>query len=162
MGLSSADAGGWYPPDQAIAAVGTNTIEGVNDGIAIYNSSMAKTTGPWTAESFFASVYQAGDTFSDPQISYDAENSVILIAWLEITPSGNDYIDIAASKSSAATPITNYNVYQVDVRYPNSDDFCDYPTMGYDNYAMYVTCVTFSLSTNGFLGNNTFAFNLHN
>jgi hypothetical protein len=161
-GLTSVDGGGWYPPDQAIAAAPGYVVEGVNNVIEVYNNTYGAVAGPWTPDSFFASVKQSGSTFSDPQITYDATRQVFLFEWLEIAPGGNDYLDIAVSKSKAATPITNYYVYQVDARVPNSDYFCDYGTMGYDYWGMYVTCITFSLSTNGFLGNTTYAFSLDN
>ena len=161
-GLTSVDGGGWYPPDQAIAAAPGYIVEGVNNVIEVYNNTYGTVAGPWTPDSFFASVKQSGSTFSDPQITYDATRQVFLFEWLEIATGGNDYIDIAISKTKAASPITNYFVYQVDPRVANSDDFCDYGTMGYDYWGMYVTCVTFSISTHGFLGNNTFAFSLDN
>jgi len=161
-GLTSVDGGGWYPPDQAIAASPTNVFEGVNNVMEVYNTSLGAAFGPWTPDSFFASVKQTNDTFSDPQISYDAQQRFWLISWLEITPSGNDYIDIAISKNTSASPITNYNVYQTDPRIAGSDVFCDYDTMGYDYWGMYVTCTSFSLSTQAFLGNNTYAYSLAN
>lgn len=161
-GLTSTDGGGWYPPDQAIAASPGYVVEGVNNVIEVYNSTYSPVAGPWTPDSFFASVKQSGSTFSDPQITYDATRQVYLFEWLEIATGGNDYLDIAVSKSSAPSPITNYYVYQVDPRVAGSDDFCDYGTLGYDYFGMYVTCVTFSISGGSFLGNNTFAFSLDN
>lgn len=162
-GLTSVDGGGGYPPDQAIAAAPNYVFEGVNNVMKVYNSSFSALYGPWTPDTFFASVYRSGDGFSDPQITYDAQRRFWLISWLEINGlTGADYIDIAISKTGAPSPVTNYNVYQVSPQVVNSDYFCDYPTMGYDYWGMYVTCDIFSISNGSFLGNNTYAFSLDN
>ncbi len=165
-GLTSVDGGGWYPPDQAIATSSGYVFEGVNNVLKVYNSSYSSLYGPWTPDTFFASVKRSGDTFSDPQITYDAEpgRAVFVISWLEISPSGNDYIDLAISKTSTPSPLSNYYVYQVDPTTISggSDDFCDYATLGYDYWGLYITCITFSISSGNFIGNNTFAFSLTN
>lgn len=160
-GLTSVDGGGWYPPDQAIATSPSYVFEGVNSAMAVYNSTTyALLSGPTTPDTFFASVMQSGSTFADPQVTFDASRQRYLIAWLEIATGGNDYVDIAMSTTSS--PLGSWHVYQVDPRVAGSDDFCDYETLGYDWFGMYFTCITFSISSGGFLGNNTFAASLDN
>jgi hypothetical protein len=160
-GINSTQAGGWYPPDQAISAAPGYVVEGVNNLMVVYTWSYAVKYGPWTPDQIFASVKHSGATFSDPQITYDPSRNKYLIAWLEITSDGNDYIDFAVSKTSTPSPLTNFVVVQVPATAAGTDLFCDYPTLGYDYWAMYVTCADFSVSGGGFLGNTLFALSIN-
>jgi hypothetical protein len=158
-GLNSSQAGGWFPPDQAIGTVGGLTIEGVNDAWAGYASNLTIKYGPFTAEQLFAPVMIGGDHFSDPQITWQTSRGRWLVSWLEVGPT-KDWIDIGVSLGTVPSPVTAWHVYRVDPEVPAAGDFCDYDTMGYDYWGMYVTCVTFANSNGAFLGNNTFAFSI--
>jgi hypothetical protein len=171
-GMSSADVaaahGGAYyiPPDQALAVSPGYIFEGVNNLMEVYSWTYAKKYGPWTPEQLFAPVMHTGAGFSDPQITYDAERNRYIIAWLEIYSLDNgahfnDAIDIAISKTSTPAP-TNFRVYQMPATVFGSDVFCDYPTLGYDYWGMYVTCVSFAVSNGAWLGNNTLALSINN
>jgi hypothetical protein len=166
VGMNSANVmaahGGayWSPPDQALAVAPGYVVEGVNGLMAVYNWSYTVKYGPWTPDQLFSPVIHASATFSDPQITYDAERNRYLIAWLELTPDGNDYIDIAVSKTSTPAP-TNFRVYQVPATTFGSGIFCDYPTLGYDYWGMYLTCVTFAVSDGHWIGNNTLALSIN-
>ncbi|HEX9036378.1 MAG TPA: hypothetical protein VF808_05245 [Ktedonobacterales bacterium] len=160
-GINSTQSGGWYPPDQAIAAAPGYIFVGVNNLLEVDNTSYGVKFGPWTPDQVFASVKHSGDFFSDPQITFDAERAVYLIAWLEFNPTTNhDYIDLAISKTSSPSPLGNFYVYQVAGSVTGSDDGCDYPTLGYDYWGAYITCLTYSVSTNNLTGNRLFAFSL--
>ncbi|HEX9036375.1 MAG TPA: hypothetical protein VF808_05230 [Ktedonobacterales bacterium] len=161
-GLTSVDGNDWYPPDQAIAAAPGYVFEGVNNVMEVYTTAYAKKYGPWTPDQLFASVKHTGDVFGDPQITFDAERAVYLISWLEINPTtGADSIDLAVSLTSTPSPLTNFRVYQIPASTTGSDDFCDYPTLGYDYWGAYVTCITFSVASGVFTGNRTYAFDIN-
>jgi hypothetical protein len=166
-GLSSADVaaahGGayTYPPDQALAVSPGYIFEGVNNLMVVYTWTYAKKYGPWTPDQVFASVKHANAVFRDPQITYDAERNAYIIVWLEIAPKagtntlGYDYLDIAISKTSTPSPLTNFRVYQYPATTFGADAFCDYPTLGYDYWGIYVTCSSYAVSTGAWVGNNT-------
>jgi hypothetical protein len=137
------------PPDQAVGVSANNIVfEGVNNLLKIYNSSLGTLYGPVTAQTFFSPLYHSGDFFSDPQITYDATRGRWLVAWLEINSAGTaDYIDLAVSKTSSNYS-TNFYEYQIAANVTGTNDFCDYPTLGYDYYAEWVSCTTFDGSTN--------------
>lgn len=161
-GLNSTQTGGWYPPDQAIAAAPGYVFEGNNNLAEVFSTAYGLKYGPWTPDQIFASVKQGTDFFSDPQITFDAERSKYVITWLEINgTTGNDYIDFAITKTSTPSPLTNYRVYQLAATAAGADNFCDYDTLGYDYWAAYVTCADFSVSGGSFLGNTTFAIDLN-
>jgi hypothetical protein len=150
---------GCTPPDQAIATNGTQVFEGVNNLLKGYSTSLGTAYGPFTAQAFFAPVFHSGDFFSDPQITYNATTKRWLVAWLEIQPAGGsapDYIDLAVSSSSSIS--STYHEYQILSTVSGSTDFCDYPTMGYEHNAEWLSCTTFDTSTGNFLGNRVFGF----
>jgi hypothetical protein len=163
-GLNSTNAGcnnTCSRPDQAIAAAPGYVFEGVNNALEVYTPTYAQKYGPWTADTFFAPIKHTGASFSDPQITFDAERAVYLISWLEIVGS-HDYLDLAISKTSTPSPLGNYFEYSIPATTSGSDDFCAYDTLGYDYWGVYVTCVTFSLTTSKFTGNRVFAFSTNN
>lgn len=147
------------PPDQAVGVSITGIMmEGVNNLLKIYNGNLGTLYGPVTAQSFFSPLYHSGDFFSDPQITYDAEHGRWLVAWLEINSAGTaDYIDLAVSKVSSNYSHDFYE-YQVPATASGTNDFCDYPTLGYDYYAEWISCVNFNGSTGAFAGNRVFGF----
>jgi hypothetical protein len=149
---------GCTPPDQAVGVSSSQVFEGVNNLLQVYNSSLATIYGPVTAQSFFGPLFHSGDFFSDPQITYNPTKGRWVIAWLEINSNGTaDYIDLAVSKTSSPNPTTFYE-YQVPANVSGANDFCDYPTLGYENNAAWVSCVTFNGSSGAFVGNRVFGF----
>jgi hypothetical protein len=163
-GLNSSQTGGngryqYFPTQLAIGTVGGLTIEGVNDTWAGYNSALGVKYGPFTAEQLFAPVFIAGDTFSEPQITWQTSRGRWLVTWLEVGPT-QDWIDIAISAGAVPSPLSAWKVYRVDPTVPTPNYFCLSPTMGYDYWGMYVTCVNNLTPIPPPLGNITFAFSI--
>jgi hypothetical protein len=153
-------------PDQAVAAAPGYVFEGVSGLMEVFNTTYGQKYGPWTPDQFFASVMHSGDTFSDPQITYDPSRNKYLIAWLEIASNGaHDYLDIAISKSSTPSPLGNFYVYQIDpttISQNWANTAILHPTLGYDYWGMYVTFIAIAISNGAGQGNRTFAFSLNN
>jgi hypothetical protein len=170
-GLNSVDGGGLSAtPDPALAAAPGYLLEGVNNVMEVYSTTYAMKYGPWTPNQLFKSVMYSGDTFRDPQITYDAERSRYLIAWLEISPKtgtnllGYDYIDLAISNTSTPSPLTNFRVYQfaaIWIGGRSAYTYCDYPTLGYDYWGVYITCMIGSVVDGSFLGNAALGFSIN-
>jgi hypothetical protein len=166
-GLNSSQGacGGCYPPDQAIATDLSYVMEGVNTSIGIFNANTgALQFGPYSADSFFAPIKQAGDLFSDPQMNYDVMRDRWVVVMIEYpADASTSYIDIAVSTSNSPTqpsPGAQYREFQFSgntLGGGGHTSFCDYPTLGIDYYGLYVTCVEFQ-DDGAFLGNSTFAF----
>jgi hypothetical protein len=145
-------------PDPAIAAAPGYVFEGVNNELEVYTPSYAQKFGPWTAQTFFGPLYHTGDLFNDPQITFDAERSIYLIAWWEYKSDFSaDYLDLAISKTSTPSPLSNYFEYQIPGTVLGTNFLCEEPTLGYDYWGVWVSCVTAnSASTNP--GNAVFVF----
>jgi hypothetical protein len=139
--------GYWYPPDQAIAANTSYVLEGVNNAIAVYNTTGKLLYGPYSADAFFGPVELNGDHVTDPEITYDATRANWVITYLEITPNGtggvaHGYIDIAVSKGLSPTepsPGLNYYIYQIDANNgQGTGNNCDCDTLGMDYWGLWV------------------------
>ena len=160
-GLTSAQSGGWYPPDQAIASNPSYVLEGVNNEFVAYNFAGGVVTGPIYSFTFFSAVVNSGDSLGDPQMFWDASRLHWIIMELEIgtDASGNTigYYDVAVSKTQNVTlnPATQYYLYQFGVNFNvgGSANWCDYPTMGGDYWGIWLDCVAFSSAGSSFLGN---------
>ncbi|HEY7092935.1 MAG TPA: hypothetical protein VH393_07140 [Ktedonobacterales bacterium] len=161
-GLTSAQAGGFVYPDTAIATDLSYVMEGVNNAVAIYYaSSGALAYGPYSAQSFFAPVYNTGDIFFNPQMYYDVMRDRWMVSWLQ-KHAGAVYLDIAISVSNSPTqpaPGGQYYIYQQGTNFEPSGGTpsdCNRMTMGMDYWGLYFTCQNFRGST--FVGNTMIAF----
>jgi hypothetical protein len=168
-GLSSTDPGGdpTASPNPVLAAAPGYLFEGANNVMEVYSATYAKKYGPWTPDQLFASVTHTDHFFDSPQITYDAERARYLIVWLERTPptgtdvTGPDYLDIAISKTSTPSPLTNFLVYQYPMTNTGQSNMCVNETLGYDYWGAYITCDTIAFTNFTFVGNNTLAFSLN-
>jgi len=167
-GLNSSQSGGWYPPDQAIASNPSYVMEGVNNEDVVYNFSGGVVSGPIYSFTFFNSILTNGDTLSDPQMFWDASRLHWIIVEVEIHINGSGivdagYYDIAVSKTQnvALNPATQYYLYKVNanVGLGPGGNWCDYPTIGGDYWGLWLDCVAFDNTSNGFQGNAVFGLN---
>jgi len=161
-GLSSTQAGGGTG-NVALATDLSYLMEGVDNAIAIFRTATgALAYGPYAPQSFFAPVYHAGDTFTNPQMYYDTMRDRWIVLYLEVAPSGVvTYLDLAVSQSNSPTqptPGSQYNVYQFATNFVvGISTFCGYETLGVDYYGIYITCANYLSSIKGFMGNTVLA-----
>jgi hypothetical protein len=166
-GINSA-TGGSNVPFPTVAAAPGYVMEAAQGKLVVYNTSYGVKYGPWTPNQLFASVMYPGDTsFGPPQVVYDAERSVYIIAWIEYRYDviDADFLDIAISKSSTPSPLTNFYVYRIDPQVLSYSAVinCNNELLGYDYWGAYVTCQIYDVTEAPvFMGNATFAFNINN
>ncbi|HEY7021551.1 MAG TPA: hypothetical protein VH349_10575 [Ktedonobacterales bacterium] len=160
-GMGTSTLGTTDLPHTALATDLSYLMEGVDTAVAIYRTSNgALAYGPYTADSFFAPVKHAGDTFSNPQMNYDVMRDHWVVTYLEWTPSGLSYLDIAVSTSNSPTqpvPGAQYHEFQIPTTFLGGNTACDYQTLGIEYYSLTITCVEFDTS-NVFKGNTTIVF----
>jgi hypothetical protein len=170
------DETGSFPPDtmgavgpaQFVLAVNglirTFTKAGVADGVLNVNTDV-----------FFASILTPetppGLNFTtDPQIRYDRLSARWFITMVDVPSSDSNHIGdtpnrilIAVSDAASAGVITGstvwtyYFVQQNTVGGGNTLEFCDYPSLGVDNNALYVGGDMFVASSGAFNGTTGFA-----
>jgi len=156
-GLNSTQAGGGWATTAIATDVGY-VMQGTTNAIAIYSPSSGATLGgPYSAQSFFASVYHgASYLFFDPQMYFDVMRKRWIVAYLESDIIGDSYLDVAVSKTD--TPTQQYNVYQFATDFvPNVfDNVCNHMTLGVDYWGIYLACPSSSFSFNR-VGNTVLA-----
>jgi hypothetical protein len=147
-GLNSTQDGHGYPTTAIATDVGY-VMQGTGNAIAIYSPSSGATLGgPYSAQSFFASVYHSGDFFFDPQLYFDVMRKRWIVAYLETDLITYSYLDVAVSQTD--TPTQGYNVYQfsTDFRPGVFDNVCNRMALGVDYWGIYLSCPSSSFTLN--------------
>jgi uncharacterized repeat protein (TIGR01451 family) len=152
---------GCTPPD-TMMAVGSNTVLGaVNTALVLKSKTGTTIAGPEEFSTFFSSIHQPGDGFSDPYVVYDDQAGRYYAGLIEYPSSGTvGYYDFAASNSSSPTGLSvgtaagQWTVFsQISSVNEGGTEFPDFPKMGWNNDAVFV-------SFNQFLGGASFDHNL--
>ncbi len=136
------------PPDPHGAAGPNGIIQTVNLRIAYYTKAGSVIWGPVDLDTFWSSVGNTGSGNSDPRAVYDPASGRFYVILQEATPT-QAYLNLAVSKNShpATSGTSDWYFYRLNVtetvgsaRYGN-----DYPGLGVDGQAVYVTYNMYSL-----------------
>ena len=168
------------PPDQGLCAGHGFVMESVNDVLAIYDRSGNELVGPVDLNTFYgypAAINRTtgayGPSITDPSCYYDAGTQrwfqiVLTLDRIGTTSSlaGTNHLDIAVSQT--ADPTGARNIYHLPVQNNGTQGtpdhgctggFClgDYPHIGADAHAIFLTTNVFSLFGPGFYGAQIYA-----
>lgn len=131
---------GFFPPDVTMAAGPNNLLTASNGRVKVFTKD-GTVQSSQSLDDFFGTT----DSF-DPWAVYDPYiQRFWLFAVNQINPSTSTYL-IALSNSSDAT--AGFHFFTLDARaFGNTivNDWCDYPKLGIDSQAIYLTCNMFSL-----------------
>jgi hypothetical protein len=168
------------PPDQGLCAGNGFVLETVNDVLSIYDTAGNKLVGPVDLNTFYS--YPAainrttgarGPSITDPSCYFDADTQrwfhiVVTLDHVGTTANltGSNHIDIAVSKT--ADPTGAWNVYKLPVQNDGTqgtpNHHCalgpclgDYPHIGADANAIFITTNEFSFFGSGFYGAQIYA-----
>ena len=168
------------PPDQGLCAGNGFVMESVNDVLAIYDKAGNKLVGPVDLNTFYGypaainrSTGAYGPSITDPSCYYDAGTQ----RWFQVvltldrvgtlsSLAGTNHLDIAVSQT--ADPTGAWNIYRLPVQNNGTDGtpdhgcaggFClgDYPHIGADANAIFLTTNEFALFGDGFNGAQIYA-----
>jgi hypothetical protein len=159
--FSGLDSTGWVPPDPSLAVGPNHVVVSVNQSIAWYTkdgtAQFQQILGSQGSPGFFEPV-GAGTFAFDPKCFYDHYADRFLVLALEVY-SSTAYITIAVSDDS--NPNGTWYKYRTDAVINIGGDtyWWDYPGLGFDEDAYYVTGNLFGLNNNGFAGAGFRAFN---
>ncbi|MEI7037169.1 hypothetical protein [Fulvimonas yonginensis] len=168
------------PPDQGLCAGNGYVLESVNDVLAIYDRAGHQLVGPVDLNTFYgypAAINRTtgayGPSITDPTCYYDADTRrwfhvVLTLDRVGTTSSlsGTNHLDIAVSQT--ADPTGAWTIYHLPVQNngtqgtPNhgcNGGFClgDYPHIGADANAIFLTTNEFALFGSGFYGAQIYA-----
>ncbi len=153
--FTALDRTGWTPPDPALAVGPNHVVVTVNQTLGFYRKSdgvllFQQILGSQGSPGFFEPV--GGGTFTfDPKCFYDHYAGRFVILALEVY-SSTAYITIAVSDDS--NPEGTWYKYRTDavINISGSTYWWDYPGLGFDDDAYYVTGNLFGLNNGGFAG----------
>jgi hypothetical protein len=140
----------WRPPDPTIAVGPAHVVETVNMQLAFYTKSgtlqFAQNLDSTGDPGFFESV-GGGNFCFDPKCLYDPHSGRFVVLALErYVATEEGYIDIAVSDDS--DPNGTWFKYRTDdvTNVSGIDFWVDYPGLGVDEHALYVTGDLFDFS----------------
>lgn len=141
-GVSQTTAGGWLPPNSDGAVGATEYLQIVNSYLVVYNKSIPVTKQATLAQ-FFS--YTAQPLF-DPRVVYDKTWRrwiVAAVAFPESSAVMKMFVGISKTSSAAGS----FYIYSFNA-VVNSGDFFDFPMVGYDQDAIFVTANIFDAADN--------------
>lgn len=141
---------GWIPPDPALAVGPHHIVTTVNQSLAFYTKDGTQQFYA-TLTSFFSSV-GAGDFVFDPKCFYDHYAGRFVVVAPEVYGNSEAWITIGVSDDD--DPHGTWYQYRTNavVQVGATTFWWDYPGVGYDYQAYYVTSNLFGLNQGGWGG----------
>lgn len=142
-------ATGWIPPDCTMAVGPAHVLLSVNSSLAIYSKAGGTPLLQRTLTQWFSNVVQ-GLTIFDPKALFDqhAGRWVLLAVAFQQNPNRSVFL---LSVSTSANPLGTWRNYvfnaMVDGTTP-TNNWADYPGLGVDSHALYVTANMFAFGGN--------------
>jgi hypothetical protein len=131
------------PPDPVMAVGQDHVVSLINRLIAVYDKQGTRLDGPTSLREFFG-VPSAFSTF-DPLAIYDPFSDRFIVVCTAKDDSQQDSrLYIAFSQAADATG--SWNTYYIDADRDQSGNWADYPSIGLDRNAVYLTANMFSWS----------------
>jgi len=142
----------WSPPDPTLAVGPNHIVETVNSAIAFYdkngNETFSAPLGDPGSPGFFETVGANSNFVFDPKCFYDQKTDRFVVIALERI-GDESWIDIAVSDDSDPNGIWyKYRTFSV-INVGSSTYWVDYPGLGFDDNAFYVTGNLFLLDGPG-------------
>jgi uncharacterized repeat protein (TIGR01451 family) len=135
------------PPDTMMAVGPTTVVGAVNTALVLKSKTGSTMAGPTEFGTFFSSIHQSGDGFSDPYVIYDDQAMRYYAGIIEFPSTGTTgYYDFAVSNSSSPTSLTvgtgagQWKVFsQIASVNEGGTEFPDFPKMGWNADAVFVS-----------------------
>jgi len=136
---------GWFPPDCTMAVGPQHVLLSVNSSMAIYNKAGGAAVLQRTLTQWFSNVVQ-GMTIFDPKALYDqhAGRWVLLAVAVQRNPNNSLHLLSVSSSTDPLGPWRNYRFNAMLDGSTATTNWADYPALGVDNQALYVTTNMFA------------------
>jgi hypothetical protein len=138
-GVNQTTAGGWRPPDSEGAVGASEYVQIVNSYIQVYSKYTNAVVRSQTLAQFFGYTTQ---TLFDPRVVYDSVWKRWIVtadAFAESSTVQRMFLAVSQTpKATGAFWIYNFNTVV------NANDFFDYPMVGYDQDAIFITANNFN------------------
>ena len=145
--FSGIAATGWLPPDCTMAVGPDHVMVAVNSSVAIYDKAAGPALHQETLAHWFAQVVTDMTVF-DPKLLYDqhAGRWVLLAVAVQEKPNASLFL---LSVSASSDPLGAWHSYALDAMLDGttpSDHWADYPGLGVDSHALYITANMFGFN----------------
>jgi hypothetical protein len=138
---------GFFPPDSQIAAGPNNIVASTNGAVNILDKR-GNSLSSQTLQGFFSPLGAEHNDVFDPWVVYDPYINRFWILAVSGRTTGFNNIVIGLSNTQDAT--LGWTLWELDATVDGGTDtqnWCDYPKLGFDAQAIYVTCNMFRLNT---------------
>lgn len=140
-------ASGWNPPDCNIAVSDDHIVAAVNSEFRVYNKAGAELTRHLLG-TFFSKVVPSGAKVFDPRLIFDHYNQRFVLAVAATLQSPQkSWLGMAVSKTT--DPTGSWHIYAMDASLDGeneSDNWMDYPMLGFDAHAIYISMNQFKFN----------------
>ena len=156
LSFNGINATGWVPPDCTMAVGLNHVLISVNTGMACYTKTGAPVFNIPNLATFLGSAVPANAKIFDPKLIYDhfANRYVLIITAVRKSPNPiGSWIIVAASNTNNPTGVWTFYTLNALTSVGGTNAWSDYPTVGFDSQALYVSTNQFS-----FTGSGTFQF----
>lgn len=161
-GISFSQSGGYYPPDNALAAGLTEVITSENSAIQ-WTSLTGTNSFTESLDTFFTSVKLSGYFITDPRVLYDTTNNRFIVAVDDVSNNlASSAILLAVSKTG--TPTSNpsdwtFEAATTTYKINGITTWADQPLVAVDGKNIYVTTNQFSSTGTNYTGDAITVFN---
>lgn len=143
-------ATGWLPPDCTFAAGPSHVLASVNASVAIYAKTGGAPLKQITLTSWFSNVITNAKIF-DPKALYDQHAGRWVLLAVALGPGSTDsFFLLSISKTN--DPLGGWFNYKMDAKKDGTtatNFWADYPGLGVDSQALYLTANMFSFGSSG-------------
>jgi subtilisin-like proprotein convertase family protein len=131
------------PPDPHGCAGSNGILQAINLRLAYYNKLGVASWGPVNFSTFFAPVGNTGSGNSDPKALYDHNANRFYVILQENFSTNQSWLNVAVSKSPnpASSTTADWYLYRFSMLQTvgGTNYGADYPGLGFDSQAIYVT-----------------------
>jgi hypothetical protein len=140
---------GWIPPDCTMAVGPSHVLLSVNSSLAIYDKNGTVAMPARTLTQWFANVV-TGMTIFDPKALYDqyAGRWVLVAVAVQNTPKASLHLLSVSQTANPLGPWRNYKFNAMLDGTTATNNWADYPSLGVDNLALYITTNMFAFGGN--------------
>ena len=149
-GITSAQNAGITPPDTNAAAGPTAVVETVNTSILMVSKTGTTLVPNQQFSQFFASIYNAGDSFTDPEVVYDEGAGRFYVAVLEGPANLSSYADLDFAVSKTSDPTQGFYFTKITSVNFGQADFPDYEKLGYNADAVFISTINYGAVSQAF------------
>lgn len=138
-------ATGWLPPDCTMAIGPQHVLLSVNSSVAVHDKTTGVVRLQRTLTQWFANVVE-GMTIFDPKALYDQHEGRWVLLAVGVQNASRQSV-ILLSISSTSDPLGIWRNYRLDATKDGATattNWADYPSLGVDNQALYVTANMFA------------------